>query len=186
MNNLSLSIIIPCYNEKNTIEIIVKKIRKNNELKKEIIIVDDYSNDGTKEIIHSLQGDDLIKLFHDKNYGKGRAIKTALEFCKNDIILIQDADLEYDPNEYSNLLRPFIEADADVVFGSRFLGGQKYSRIHYFWHYIANKLLTFTTNIFTNLNMSDMETCYKLFKRSVIKNINIEEKSFGIEPERCC
>lgn len=183
MNNLSLSIIIPCYNEKNTIEIIVKKIKKNNEFKKEIIIVDDYSNDGTKEIIRSLQGDDLIKLFHDKNYGKGRAIKTALEVCKNDIILIQDADLEYDPNEYSNLLRPFIEADADVVFGSRFLGGQKYSRIHYFWHYIANKLLTFTTNIFTNLNMSDMETCYKLFKRSVIKNINIEEKSFGIEPE---
>lgn len=179
----SLSVIIPCFNEKKTILKILDLVISNKPNDKEVIVVDDCSTDGTKEILKNFNHQNVKIFFHEKNYGKGKALRTGFEKATNDILLIQDADLEYNPSEYENLLRPFHEANADVVYGSRFLGGQKYSRIHYFWHFIANKLLTFITNIFTNLNMSDMETCYKLFKKSAIQNIILYENSFGIEPE---
>lgn len=177
------TIIIPCYNEKKTINQIIELVRQNISENDNIIIVDDASTDGTRDLLKKIDNKQISIIFHEKNYGKGRAIKTALDGNLNDIIIIQDADLEYDPKEYQKLLLPFQETNADVVYGSRFLGGSKYSRIHYFWHYIANKLLTYFTNFFTNLNMSDMETGYKVFKKKVIKSIDLKEKSFGIEVE---
>ena len=183
-----LSIIIPCYNEKNTIKTIIQKVI--NSLKYydyksyEIIVVDDCSIDGTKEILKKLENTENLKLvFNEKNSGKGFAIKTALEFIEGDIVLIQDADLEYDPFDYNKLLLPFFETNADVVYGSRFLGGGKYVRIHFFWHYVANKILTLICNLFTNLNLTDMETGYKVFKTKNIKKIKIEENTFSFEPE---
>jgi glycosyltransferase involved in cell wall biosynthesis len=177
------TIIIPCYNEKKTINQIIELVRQNISENDNIIIVDDASTDGTRDLLKKIDNKQISIIFHEKNYGKGRAIKTALDGNLNDIIIIQDADLEYDPKEYQKLLLPFQETNADVVYGSRFLGGSKYSRIHYFWHYIANKLLTYFTNFFTNLNMSDMETGYKVFKKKVIKSIDLKERSFGIEVE---
>ena len=183
-----LSIVIPCYNEKNTIENILKKIDqslKDYKISKyEIIIVDDCSNDGTNKILKSLTFDEKVKIYyHDVNLGKGAAIHTALKYVTGNITLIQDADLEYDPSDYNKLLIPFFEANADIVYGSRFIGGGKYVRIHFFWHYLANKILTFICNLFINLNLTDMETGYKVFKTSVIKSINLKEKSFSFEPE---
>ncbi len=182
------SIIIPCYNEKKTIENILKKIDESLHnykiLKYEIIIVDDFSSDGTKEFLKSLPRKEDVKIFfHDENSGKGAAIHTALKYTTGDITIIQDADLEYDPFDYNKLLTPFFETNADVVYGSRFLGGGKYVRIHFFWHYLANKILTFICNLFINLNLTDMETGYKVFKTSVLKSINLKEKSFSFEPE---
>lgn len=181
---MKLSIIIPCYNEEKTLKKIVSRVMKFNSYDKEIIIVDDCSSDNSPEIIKDLLNnyDSIQSHRHIKNLGKGAAIKSGIEMSKGDIILIQDADLEYNPKEYDKLLRPFLEADADVVYGSRFLGGD-YTRLHFFWHRIANFLLTVLCNIFTNLNMTDMETGYKLFKSSVIKSIDLKEKSFGVEPE---
>ena len=186
--NFKLSIIIPCYNEKNTIEIILKKIIQNLNnykfLNYEILIVDDCSKDGTIQILKKLVNDRKIVVhFHDKNLGKGAAIQTALRNLTGDIIIIQDADLEYDPSDYHKLLTPFFEANADVVYGSRFLGGGKYSRVHFFWHYLANKILTFICNLFTNLNLTDMETGYKVFKSSALKSISLKEETFSFEPE---
>ena len=183
-----LSIVIPCYNEKNTIENILKKINQslNNYkiLNYEIIIVDDCSNDGTTKLLKNLTFDENRQIyFHDNNLGKGAAIQTALKYITGDITLIQDADLEYDPLDYNKLLVPFLEANADIVYGSRFLGGGKYVRIHFFWHYLANKILTFICNLFINLNLTDMETGYKVFKTSVLKSISLKEKSFSFEPE---
>ncbi len=183
-----LSIIIPCYNEKSTIKIILKRVEeslKNSQiLNYEIIIVDDLSNDGTKEILKEINNQEKLNVyFHDKNLGKGAAIQTALKYSSGDIILIQDADLEYDPRDYDKLLTPFFEANADVVYGSRFLGGGKYVRIHFFWHYLANKILTFICNLFINLNLSDMETGYKVFKSVVLKSIKLKENTFSFEPE---
>ena len=187
-NSFKLSIIIPCYNENKTIDIIIKKITDSlimyNFLNYEIIIVDDFSTDGTRDKLNNFYSEKNIKIhLHDKNLGKGAAIQTAIKHATGDLLLIQDADLEYDPFDYNKLLLPFFETEADVVYGSRFLGGGKYVRIHFFWHYLANKILTFICNIFVNLNLTDMETGYKVFKIDAIKNINLKEKSFAFEPE---
>ena len=184
--SLKLNVIIPCYNEKNTIEIIIDKVLKVNiePHKKKIIIIDDHSNDGSRDILKKYENkNDMEILYHEKNYGKGKAIRSGLTKVEEGLVLIQDADLEYNPRDYKKLLKPFEEAKADVVYGSRFLGGQEYSRIHYFWHFIANKILTFLCNFFTNLNMTDMETGYKVFKKENIDKIELLEDSFGIEPE---
>lgn len=186
-NNLSVSIIIPCYNEKETIEKVFFKVKSSHIRNKEIIIVDDFSNDGSVEIINKISKDNseikLKTIFHKKNEGKGAAIKSGLKVATCDLVLIQDSDLEYDPSDYPNLLEPFIKYNADVVYGSRFVGGTGPKRLHLFWHTLANKILTLITNIFTNLNMTDMETGYKVFKKKYIDIVNLEEKSFGIEPE---
>ena len=187
-SSFKFSIIIPCYNEKNTIKKIIQKVIDSlsfhNFSRYEIIVVDDFSIDGTKEILESLKNTQNLRVFfHEKNYGKGFAVKTAIKSVTGDIILIQDADLEYDPFDYNKLLLPFFETNADVVYGSRFLGGGKYVRIHFFWHYLANKLLTLICNLFTNLNLTDMETGYKVFKTESVKKIKIKEKTFSFEPE---
>ena len=181
---MKLSIIIPCFNEDKTIEAIFNKVNEFNTFKKEIIIVDNFSSDKTPIIIKDLQEKNPGLKFtrHNKNLGKGGAIRSGLKLCTGDLIIIQDADLEYDPTDYNNLIEPFLKSDADVVYGTRFRGGG-YIRLHFFWHYVANFLLTLLTNIFTNLNMSDMETGYKIFKSEAIKSINLKENSFGIEPE---
>ena len=182
---MNLDIIIPVYNEKKTIEIIVNKVLQYKELNTRIIIVNDGSTDGTKDIINDLKKkypNDIKILNHDKNLGKGAAIKTAFQNLESDLVLIQDADLEYDPSDYSKLLKPLLTNQADVVYGSRFLGGQQV-RVHLFWNYLANKLLTLTTNILVNMNFTDMETGYKVFKKTAIDSIQIEEKSFTFEPE---
>lgn len=183
---LSKTIIIPCFNEKNTIEIIVHRVANEiNSHNDNIIIIDDCSTDGTKEVLQKLKSEyqNLAIIFHDKNFGKGGALQTAFKQTLNEIIIIQDADLEYDPSDYEKLLKPFEKADADVVYGSRFIGGSSYVRIHFFWHYLANKILTFVCNAFANLNLSDMETGYKVFRKKCIEDIKFEQNSFGIEPE---
>ena len=187
-NSFKLSVVIPCYNEHRTINLIIDKIINSLNIygykNFEIIIVDDCSTDGTKETLKKLELEKNIKVFfHDHNLGKGAAIKTAILHVCGDLLLIQDADLEYDPFDYDKLLLPFFETDADIVYGSRFLGGGKYVRIHFFWHYLANKILTFLCNLFINLNLTDMETGYKVFKSSAIKSIILIEKSFAFEPE---
>ena len=178
---IKLTIIIPVYNEIKTIEKLIKKILKIN-IKKQLIIVDDGSSDGTELILKKYKSRIDKLIFHKKNLGKGAAIKSGQKYVSGQYIGIQDADLEYDPSDYDKLILPFLEADADVVYGSRFLGG-KYVRLHFFWHYVANKILTLITNIVTNLNMTDMETGYKLFKKKTIESITLKENSFSIEPE---
>jgi len=182
--NYKLNVIIPCYNEKNTIETVLKKVLLAEPVEKNIIVVDDCSKDGTKDLLSNFKDIKNIKiLYHDTNLGKGHALRTGFAEVEDGLILIQDADLEYNPDDFKKLLEPFNDANADVVYGSRFLGGQKYLRIHFFWHYLANKILTFICNIFTNLNMTDMETGYKVFKKKHIDKITLYENSFGIEPE---
>ncbi|MBU4347932.1 glycosyltransferase family 2 protein [Patescibacteria group bacterium] len=179
-----LSIIIPAYNEKNTIRNILDQVKKVDigKLEKEIIVIDDGSKDGTRDILKTIP--DIKYIFHKKNQGKGGAIKTGFCAATGDIVLIQDADLEYDPNEYSRLLSPIVSGRADVVFGSRFVGGDPH-RVLYVVHYIANRFLTFLSNIFTSLNLTDMETCYKVFRKEVIDSFKdkLKSKRFGIEPE---
>jgi glycosyltransferase involved in cell wall biosynthesis len=179
----TIDVIIPCYNEIGTIEKVIFKIKnqKINNLK--IIIVDDFSVDGTREYLKNLNDNNIKTVFHNKNFGKGKAIRSGIAISKSDIIIIQDADLEYSPDDYNKLLTPFEEIDADIVYGSRFIGGSKYVRVHYYFHYIANKILTNLCNMFTNLNMSDMETGMKAFKSDVIKSVNLTENDFRFEPE---
>jgi len=180
---MNKTIIIPCFNEKKTILTLLERVKKNLVNGDEIIIVDDFSSDGTRDLLKTIN-ENFIKIkYHDKNYGKGRALKTALNQELKDIVIIQDADLEYNPDEYKILMQPFLDTNADIVYGSRFLGSQKYTRLHFFWHSVANKILTLICNLLTNLNMTDMETGYKAFKKNVIKSIDIQEKSFGVEPE---
>lgn len=180
---ISKTIIIPCFNEIKTISEILKRVKENINEVDNIIIIDDGSTDGTKELLSDINEKNIVTKFHEQNFGKGKAIQTALYEKLNDIIIIQDADLEYNPKDYKQLIKPFVEANADVVYGSRFIGNNEYTRIHLFWHYIANKILTFICNIFTNLNMTDMETGYKCFRKETILDLKLKERSFGIEPE---
>ena len=180
---MKLSIIIPCYNESNTIEKIINKVINQKDYDKEIIVIDDFSTDGSIEILKNFDEKKVIKLiFNNLNRGKGYCVKKGIEQSTGDIILIQDADLEYDPDDYKKLLKPIINDNADVVYGSRFIGSEQ-KRVLFFWHSIGNKFLTLLSNIFTNLNLTDMECCYKVFKSKVIKDIELKENRFGFEPE---
>jgi glycosyltransferase involved in cell wall biosynthesis len=176
-----ISVVMPVYNEAKTIKEIVKKVQAV-DLEKEIIIVDDASTDGTREILNELKDKEGITvLYHQSNQGKGAALRTAFKQVKGEIVIIQDTDLEYDPNEYNKLIKPIIEGKADAVYGSRFLGGTH--RVLFFWHYVGNRIFTLLSNMLTNLNLTDMETCYKVFKASLLNKFTIESNRFGVEPE---
>ena len=180
--DFTLSVVIPIYNEEKTLRDIVTRVRAV-PINKELVLIDDCSQDRSREIMRELAdefGDDstnrIVLAFHEKNQGKGAALKTGFEQVSGDVVLIQDADLEYNPDEYPRLLKPIIENEADVVYGSRFLGDQPH-RVLYFWHYLGNKFLTLLSNCFTNLNLTDMETCYKIFRRNVIEDVHAETEA---------
>jgi len=182
---LKLSIIIPAYNESKTIGEIIDRIINVDipDVQKEIIVVDDGSSDKSVKLLKNDIEPRVDKIIYkEKNMGKGAAIRTGIEFATGDYIIFQDADLEYDPEEYKSLLEPVVKGKADVVYGSRFMGGHPH-RVHLYWHYVGNRFLTTLSNMFTNLDLTDMETCYKLFKKDILDSIKIEENRFGIEPE---
>ena len=178
---MKLSIIIPVYNEEKTVKEVIEKISLI-DIPMEIVIVDDCSSDRTRDVLAGIESDEVKVFYHKHNMGKGAAVRTAIKHVTGDIVIIQDADLEYDPMEYPKLLGPILDGRADVVYGSRFMGEGPH-RVHMFWHYVGNRMLTLFSNMFTNLNLTDMETCYKAFRTDIIKDITLEQNRFGIEPE---
>ena len=179
---MKISIVIPVYNESATLEEILERVRAV-ELETEIILVDDGSSDGSRDLVRQLASDGrVMAVFHDENRGKGAALRSGIAVARGDVVLVQDADLEYDPQDYARLLEPIANGRADVVYGSRFAGGESH-RVLYFWHAVGNRLLTQLSNIFSNLNLTDMEVCYKVFRREVIQSLNLREDRFGFEPE---
>ena len=180
---MKLTIVIPCYNESGTIQKIIESVLSVAYEPKEIIVVDDFSTDGTRDILNKEIGDKVDRIiFHERNQGKGAALRTGFALATGDIVIVQDADLEYDPNEIPMVIAPIIKGMADVVYGSRFIGGSAH-RVLFFWHMVGNKLLTLFSNMLTNLTLTDMETCYKAFRREIIQSVTIEENRFGFEPE---
>jgi len=180
---MRLTVVVPCYNEIETIQKIIDAVKASPVPDCEIIIIDDYSTDGTRELLQNelhTQVDQVI--YHDKNYGKGAALRSGFAAVTGDIVIIQDADLEYDPQEYPDMIQPILDGKADIVFGSRFVSGRS-RRVVYYWHMVGNHFLTMLSNMLTNINLTDMETCYKAFRREVIQSIKIEENRFGFEPE---
>jgi glycosyltransferase involved in cell wall biosynthesis len=180
---MKLSIVIPCYNERHTIQDIVTAVKRSPIANKEIVIVDDCSTDGTRDVLREQIASQVDKIvYHEVNQGKGAALRTGFKHVTGDVVVVQDADLEYDPQEYGRLLEPIELGKADVVFGSRFISDRPH-RVVYFWHRVGNYILTLASNMFSNLNLTDMETCYKMFRREIIQSIEIEESRFGFEPE---
>ena len=180
---MKLSVVIPCYNEKNTICSIIEAVKNCGVSVLEIIVVDDFSTDGTRELLKEKVETMVDKVvYHDHNQGKGAALRTGFKEASGEMVVVQDADLEYDPCEYSLLMDPIVSNKADVVYGSRFMGARPH-RVVYFWHMVGNRFLTLLSNMLTNINLTDMETCYKMFRREVLQSINIEEDRFGFEPE---
>ncbi len=182
IRNFKLSIIIPCYNEINTIQELIFRVKSSPIQSKEIIIIDNCSTDGTREFLENLKDESLIIIFNNRNIGKGGSLAKGFSIASGDITLIQDADLEYNPREYEKLIAPIIDGNADVVYGSRFIGEAPH-RVLYFWHRVGNGFLTLLSNILTDINLTDMETCYKVFKTNIIKSLKLKEKGFGFEPE---
>ncbi|MCA9509133.1 MAG: glycosyltransferase family 2 protein [Myxococcota bacterium] len=177
-----LSVVIPVYNEKGTLRELVKRV-ESVAIDKEIVLVDDCSTDGTRDLLRDLEGTPGLRVFYqDRNQGKGAALRRGLAAARGEMAIIQDADLEYDPSEYPKLIQPIVDGRADVVYGSRFVGSEAH-RVLYFWHSVGNRVLTTVSNMFTNLNLTDMETCYKVFRREVLASFEIEEDRFGVEPE---